>query len=133
MPKTTEDLEGYLSKLDRRFERADDGTYLVAGGQNHPPTAIRMAPPVLVVRVEVGQVPARDAAVEARLFRRLLELNASDLLHASYALDGDFIVLGSALELDNLDLNELEAVLSDVDMALSEHVPALHGLVQKKV
>jgi hypothetical protein len=93
---------------------------------------VRLAPPVVVVRVEVGAAPAGEPAVEARLFRRLLELNASDLLHASYALDGNFIVLGAALELDNLDLNELEAVLADVDMAISEHVPALHDLVQKK-
>ncbi|HEY6556208.1 MAG TPA: hypothetical protein VI072_03005 [Polyangiaceae bacterium] len=133
MSKTTEDLEGYLSKLDRRFERVDDGTYLLAGGPDHPPIAVRMAPPVLVVRVEVGPAPAGDPAVEARVFRRLLELNGSDLLHASYALDGDFIVLGAALELDNLDLNELEAVLADVDMAVSDHVPGLHELVQKKV
>jgi hypothetical protein len=133
MSKTIEDLEGYLSKLDRRFERVDDGTYLLAGGPDHPPIAVRMAPPVLVVRVEVGPAPAGDPAVEARVFRRLLELNGSDLLHASYALDGDFIVLGSALELDNLDLNELEAVLADVDMAVSDHVPGLHELVQKKV
>jgi hypothetical protein len=66
------------------------------------------------------------------VFRKLLELNATELLHASYAVDGDFIVLGSALELDNLDLNELEAVLADLDMAVSEHVVALHDLVQKK-
>ncbi|HMJ14834.1 MAG TPA: hypothetical protein VK524_25655 [Polyangiaceae bacterium] len=133
MPKTNEDLEGYLAKLDRRFERGEDGTYLVAGAPHQPPIAVRLAPPVVVVRVEVGAVPEGDTAVQARLFRRLLELNASDLLHASYALDGNFIVLGSALELDNLDLNELEAVLADVDMAISEHVPALHDLVQKKV
>ena len=132
MPKTHEDLEGYLTKLERRFERADDGTYLVAGAPNQPPIAVRLAPPVVVVRAEIGSAPQGDVPLEARLFRKLLELNASEMLHASYAIDGASIVLGSALELDNLDLNELEAVLADVDMAISEHVPALHELVQKK-
>ena len=60
----------------------------------------------------------------------LLELNAGKLLHTAYGLDGDNIVLSSALELENLDTNELEAVLADVDMALAEHVPSLHELVQ---
>lgn len=132
MPKTNEDLEAYLVKLERRFERSEDGTYLVAGAPKQPPVAIRLAPPVVVVRTEIGPAPAGDPALEARLFRKLLELNATELLHASYALSDGSIVLGSALELDNLDLNELEAVLADVDMAIAEHVPLLHELVQKK-
>ena len=37
-------------------------------------------------------------------------------------------VLSSALPLDNLDLNELDATLSDVDLALTRHVPTLHDL-----
>ena len=132
MPKSNEDLEGYLAKLERRFERAEDGTYLVAGGPQQPPIAIRLAAPVVVVRVEIGAVPKSNPEREARVFRRLLELNATELLHAAYAIDGDLIVLGSALELDNLDLNELEAVLADLDMAIAEQVPALHELAQQK-
>ncbi len=38
------------------------------------------------------------------------------------------MVLTGALELENLDLNELEAVLSDIDLALARHVPTLHEL-----
>jgi len=54
------------------------------------------------------------------------------LFHAAYAIEGKDIVLTAALELDSLDLNELEAVLADVGMALSDHVPALRDMVQKK-
>ena len=35
------------------------------------------------------------------------------------------VVLAAALELENLDLNELEAVLNDIEMALARHVPSL--------
>ena len=38
------------------------------------------------------------------------------------------IVLSAALSLETLDLSELEAALADVELALSEHVPALHEL-----
>jgi hypothetical protein len=131
MAKSHEDIQGYLSKLDRRFERLEDDTYLVAGGPNQPPIAVRLAPPVLVVQVPIGPAPAKDPALEAKVFRRLLELNGADLLFAAYALEGNDIVLGAALELDNLDLNEIEAVLADVDVALAEHVPTLRELVQK--
>jgi hypothetical protein len=132
MARTNEDLESFLQKLERRFERVDDGTYLVAGAPNQPPIAIRVAPPVLVIQVPIGPAPQEETPAQARLFRRLLELNASDLLHAAYALEGGEIVLGAALELDNLDLNEIEAVLADMDVALAEHVPALHDMVQNK-
>jgi len=46
-------------------------------------------------------------------------------MHVAYGLEGDTIVLSAALELENLDLNELEALLSDVDLALARHVPTL--------
>src|SRR5262245_17652372 len=107
MAKSHEDIEGYLSKLDRRFERLEDGTYLVAGAANQPPIPVRLAPPVLVVQVKIGPAPTGKPEREARLFRRLLELNAKNLLFAAYALEGNQIVLGAALELDNLDLNEI--------------------------
>jgi hypothetical protein len=132
MARTNDDIEAYLQKLERRFERLDDGTYLVAGAPNQPPIALRVAPPVLVLQIPIGPTPRAETPLEARLFRRLLELNASDLLHAAYGLEGGEIVLGAALELDNLDLNEIEAVLADMDVALAEHVPALHDMVQNK-
>jgi hypothetical protein len=123
MPRTAEDVENYLLHLDRRFEN-DGGTYLVTGGQGSTPIAIRVAPPIVAVRVAIGKVPG-DAEHQARLFRRLLEFNASDLMHVAYGIEGDTVVLSTALELENLDLNELEAALSDVDLALARHVPAL--------
>ena len=90
-----------------------------------------MAPPVLVMQVEIGPAPTANSEVEARVFRRLLELNARDLLHAAYGVEGDTILLSAALELDNLDLNELEATLADVGLALSAHVPALREMAQQ--
>jgi len=131
MAKSHEDIEGYLSKLERRFERVEEGTYLVAGGANQPPVAVRVAPPVLVVQVPIGPAPTGNPALEAKVFRQLLELNGKDLMFAAYSLEGNDIVLGAALELDNLDLNEIEAVLADVDVALADHVPTLRQLVQK--
>ncbi len=123
MPRTAEDVENYLLSLDRRFEN-DDGTYLVTGGQGSTPIAIRVASPIVAVRVTIGPVP-KDAEHQTRFFRRLLEYNATDLMHISYGISGESVVLTAALELENLDINELEAVLSDVDLALARHVPVL--------
>ena len=131
MIQTGEDLEGYLVRLERRFERAEDGTYLVSVGADRPLVALLVAPPLLVAQVEIGLVPADDAAA-APFFRKLLELNATSLVHAAYGIEGERIVLSAALALQNLDLNELEAVLADLDMALATQVPTLREFGSKK-
>jgi hypothetical protein len=130
MATSTEDLEAYLSRLDRRYEKLADGTYVLGLGAGHPVAVMRVAPPVAVVQVEIGPAPSGAPVVEARLFRRLLEFNGTDLLHSSYAIEGDRIVLAAALELENLDLNELEAVLANFDLAIAEHVPVLRDLAK---
>jgi hypothetical protein len=127
MIQSSEDLEGYLLRLERRFERSEDGTYLVSMGVDRPLVALRVAAPVLVAQIDIGTAPTADAA-GAPLLRKLLELNATALVHAAYGIEGGSIVLSAALELRNLDLNELEAVLADLDMALANQVPELRGI-----
>jgi hypothetical protein len=127
MIQSDADLEAYLTRLERPFERLGNGTYVIVAGARRPLVALKLAPPVLVVRAEIGDVPS-DAAVQQRIFRKLLELNASALLHAAYGLEAERIVLSSALELASADLNEMEAALADVDLALAEHVPVLHEI-----
>jgi hypothetical protein len=131
MIQSSQDLEGYLNRLERRFEHTDSGTYLVSMGVDRPLVALRLAPPVLVAQVDIGRAPTADAA-GAVLFRKLLVLNATALLHAAYGIEGDTIVLSAALELRNLDLNELEAVLADLDMALANQVPTLREISSSK-
>lgn len=130
MIQSNEDLEGYLLRLERRFERAEDGTYLLSMGADRPLVALRVAAPVLVAQVEIGAAPTDDAHAAA-LFRKLLVLNATALVHAAYGIEGSTIVLAAALELKNLDLNELEAVLADLDMALANQVPTLREIGPK--
>lgn len=123
MPRTREDVENYLLQLDRKFED-QHGTFLVSTGPGSPPIAIQVAAPVVLVRVEIGGVPADDMH-RLRLYQQLLQYNATDLMHSSYGIDGDTVVLSGALALDNLDVNEIEATLSDMDLALVRHVPGL--------
>ena len=128
MIRTNEDLEGFLGRLERRFEKLPEGTYIVSMGGGRPLVAMRLAPPVLVLEVVIGKVPSAPPEQLSTLYRRLLEFNADGLLHAAYGLQGDQIQLSAALELESVDLNELEAVLADLDMALAEQVPALREL-----
>jgi hypothetical protein len=124
--RSVQDVEAYLGKMNRRFAPVDDqpGTFLVHGNANMPPTALRVDPPLVVLRVHVGDVEG-EVTANAELFKKLLSLNAKSLVHTSFGLEEKRIVLVSALELENLDYNELEATLDEIDMTLATQVQAL--------
>jgi hypothetical protein len=122
--------------MNRRFTPVDDqpGTFLVHGSSNMPPTALRVDPPLVVLRVHVGDIEpdARDLHANAALFEKLLSLNAKSLVHTSFGLEDKRIVLVSALELENLDYNELLATLDEIDMTLAQQVPHLAEMSKPK-
>jgi CesT_Tir_1 len=122
--RTEKDVEAYLLRLGRRFRQVDGqvGTFLVEMNEKAPPLVVRVEPPLVVVRVQVGVVKPETPP---DVFRKLLELNAKQLVHAAYGIDEGHVVLSSALELENLDFNELQATLDEIDMALAQQLPGL--------
>ncbi len=130
--RTASDVEAYLLKMNRKFRAVDDqpGMFLVeGGGSGLPSVAVRVDPPLVVVRVHIGKAaPASDPAQMSAFYLRLLELNARELVHTSYGVDQGRVVLSSALELENLDYNELEATIEEIDLALSQQLPGLAKL-----
>jgi Tir chaperone protein (CesT) family len=129
--KSTRDVEAYLESLKRPFEpvEASPGTFLVrTSSARQNSVALRVDPPIVLARMSIGKAPARGAAHEGEFLRSLLQKNAEVLMHTSFGLEGEHVVLSAALELENLDLNELEAVLDEMELVLSRDVPDLHGL-----
>jgi hypothetical protein len=128
--RTDKDVEAYLLRLNRRYRSLDEqpGTFLVQTTGGMPPVAVRVDPPLVVVRVHIGDLE-RGSEPNA-LLRRLLELNARQLVHTSYGIDDDRVVLSSALELENLDFNELQATLDEIDVVLAQQLPELARLAK---
>ncbi|HEY2518148.1 MAG TPA: hypothetical protein VGI39_45070 [Polyangiaceae bacterium] len=133
--RSVADVEAYLGRLNRRFDGVDgqEGTFLVRSSDRMPPIALRVDPPLVVFRVHIGDVKPADAISKdhVALFRKLLELNARALVHSSFGLEGDRIVLCAALELENLDFNEVQATLDEIDLTLAQQVPVLSELSKK--
>ncbi len=130
--RTEKDVEAYLLRSGRRYRVVDSPegqrrTFFVDSGAGKPPVAVLVDPPLVVLRVHIGDLAGRrgGGAPEAALFRKLLELNAEQLVHASYGLEQDHIVLSNALELENLDFNELQATLDEIDVALAQQLSLL--------
>jgi hypothetical protein len=127
--RSVHDVEAYLGKMSRQYSPVDDqpGTFLVHSGSNMPATALRVDPPLVVLRVHVGDLEGNDQQ-NAELYKKLLQLNAKALVHTSFGIEENKIVLVAALELENLDYNELAATLDEIDVTLAQQVAQLAEL-----
>lgn len=128
---TREDIESFLDRLTAEgggasYNEIEPGLWVV----RPPPGALDLdvivhySPPVVLLRMKVMNVPPADAA-SASLNRRLLQLNATDLVHGSYGIERDAIVLTEALELAHLDFDEFLASYEGMTLALTAHLREL--------
>ena len=122
---TRDDIESFLDRLTAdgsEYEEVESGLWRV-----HPASAldfevvVHYNPPVVLLRVNVMEVPSDDGRC-ATLNRRLLELNANDLVHGSYGISSGSIVLTEALELEHLDYEEFLAAYEGMTLALASHL-----------
>ena len=125
---TREDIESYLDRLGSEgtsYTEVEPGLWLVRpGGALDLDVVVHYSPPVVIMRVKVMSCPEDDGRC-AGLNRRLLELNAMDLLHGSYGIEGDDVVLTEALELSYLDFEEFLATYESMTLALASHLREL--------
>lgn len=129
---TREDLKSYLIRLERDFEEVEESLWVVRSGEDGPAVVVIYSPPVVVLRLKVLDLPPdRDDMRFAGLYRRLLELNATDIVHGSYGIEAEEVVLSDALELDALDFGELRSSYESLTMAASSHLPELAGVVAR--
>jgi hypothetical protein len=121
---TREDVESFLLRAGLDHEEINEGMWLVRAGATDAGIVIHLSPPLLVFRMKVLDLPADEPRCMA-LFRRLLELNATDLVHAAYALEEGDVILTESMEVENLDFNEFQATVDSFQMALASHLDAL--------
>jgi len=125
---TKDDVESFLVRLGATgasFSEVEPGFWIVRPSEESDLSiAVNYTPPVVLLRIDVMTLPT-NGQQSATLTRRLLELNASDLLHGSYGIQDDRIVLTEALELSALDYEEFLASYESMTLALASHLREL--------
>jgi Tir chaperone family protein CesT len=125
---TKEDIERFLDRLGADgagCSEVEPGLWIVKpSGELDFGVVVHYEPPVVVLRVKVMSLPT-EPEVLATLSRRLLELNATDLVHGSYGIEDDSIVITEALELSHLDYEEFQAAFESITVALASHLREL--------
>jgi hypothetical protein len=123
---TREDIQSFLDRLEGgslTVTEIEPNLWL-ARTSDDAEGVVHYAPPVVILRVRVMELPESEPR-RNELFRQLLEYNARDLVHGSYGLEGDHVVLTDTLELENLDYSEFEASFDSITLALASHLATL--------
>ena len=115
---TKEDIEGFLDRLGAdgaSYSEVEPGLWIVEARRR---ARFQRRRALLAARRAASR-QSHDAARRTRKrWRRsaagLLELNATDLVHGSYGIEDESIVMTEALELSHLDYEEFLAAYESI-------------------
>ena len=124
MSTSAENIESLLFRSGTPFDQIDATTWVLHLDTRHRSRVIvKIAEPIVLLSVPLGTL---DDSIGNRetLYRTLLEFNA-DFMHNAYAIEGERVVLSGALQIENLNPNEFQAIIDDLTMTLDSHLDKL--------
>jgi hypothetical protein len=80
--------------------------------------------PLVVFRIKVMEIP-KDRREE--FYKLLLELNATNMIHGAYGIEGNNVVLIDTLQSEHLDFNEFRASLDALLLASTQDYQKLNA------
>ncbi|AKP50811.1 type III secretion system chaperone family protein [Cyclobacterium amurskyense] len=111
----------FLLKLDVDItkENPDEGILVIQKEDNGIKNLIvGIVPPVLILEQYIFKIKNNNNSI----YKSLLQKNR-DIIHGAFVLDddGDKVIFRDTLQIENLDLNEIEASLNSLSLLLSEY------------
>lgn len=118
-----EKLESYFNKLGLTYEELRPDSWVVTDEESGDyQVVVVYEEPIVMARVTVMTLPQNN---RESFFETVLRMNGSDLFHVAYAIDGDHLILSNSFILDTLDLEELQATMDEIGLALIQHYSVL--------
>ncbi len=119
---TRDDVESFLFRIEEGIEEVEPGMWVLDADSGN--VVVSYSPPLLILRSKVMELP-EDGERCAKLYRKLLELNAGDLVHGAYAIEGNDVILTDTLPLENLEFTTLQSSVDSIELALVSHLDSL--------
>jgi len=118
---TRDDIEHYIIQMDYPFESIESNMWVIHDTAN---IVVTYEPPLVLFRVKLMDIPneRREA-----FFKLLLELNASQMIHGAYGIEGENVVLIDTLQSEHLDFNEFQASLEALLLASTQDYQKLNA------
>ncbi len=124
---TRDDLESFLIQMDLEHREVEPGMFLVQGRNSGLPMVVHHADSLLLIRLKLMDLPeGEDGKLE--LYRTLLELNATDVVHGAYGIEEKELIMSDTLELETLDFHELRASMESIELAAMSHMERIRSL-----
>ena len=116
-------IEQYLIELKYSYRELKPNLWLLDDtGHGLEGMVIMYADPLVIIEVQVMNAPGNK---RQEFFAKLLELNASDMIHGAYGLEGEKVVIIDSMEYETMDFVQFRASLDAISLALTQHYPIL--------
>lgn len=118
--KTGQDIEGYLIKMGVSYDELGADTWMIRDSEEHVENlVVTLNDPVVLFSVKLADIP--EGCDRLRLYEELLRLNAAEMVHGAYGLDGNSVVATDTLQSENLDFNEFQASVDALNLSITTH------------
>ena len=114
-------VKEYLLELgyNMTYENEEDGVIVIENAANgFSNLVLGVADPILIVEQFLFEIKTPSVEVYKQLMQK-----SRDIVHGAFVLDetGSKVIFRNTHELENLDLNELEATLNSLALLLGEY------------
>jgi hypothetical protein len=118
---TRDNIEHYLIQTEYPFESIETHMWIIRDTAN---IVVTYEPPLVVFRMKLMEIPR---ARREDFFKLLLELNATNMIHGAYGVEGENVVLIDTLQSEHLDFNEFQASLDALLLASTQDYQKLNA------
>lgn len=123
---TEQDIESYMIRMGISYRELGRKTWVLRDSEDLVESlVVSLNDPVVLFQVKLSEIPTECDRL--KLYEELLKLNASEMLHGAYGLDGNAIVATDTLQGENLDFNEFQASVDALNLAITSHYSRLSG------
>jgi hypothetical protein len=116
-----DNIEHYLIQMEYPFEPIGPHMWVIRNTAN---VVVTYDPPLVVFRIKLMEIPKER---REDFFKFLLELNATNLIHGAYGIEGNNVVLIDTLQSEHLDFNEFQASLEALLLASTQDYQKLNA------
>ena len=116
-------LESYILELGLSFEEQGDNMWKIFGDEKGLENILVIVEePIVIIRVKMMEIPQNN---KLEFFETLLRINATDMIHGAYGIEGDSVILMNTLVAETMDLEEFQATLDAIGLAVVQHYEVL--------
>jgi hypothetical protein len=126
---TEQDIESYMIRMGVSYRELGRKTWVLRDSDDLVESlVVSLNDPVVLFQVKLSEIPSECDRL--KLYEELLKLNATEMLHGAYGLDGNAIVATDTLQGENLDFNEFQASVDALNLAITSHYKRLSAFLK---